>query len=133
MLVVEEEVRVAAAYQRLLKRIVDIHIARDYLSAERIVGLYEYDAVVCDLEIPDFDYATFLDTLRRKSECPVLFTGRDIALETHVGYAEETVSRNQELVESCGFDVLLKPFSGSELREKAVALLDKRVGESTSR
>lgn len=119
LLVVEDEVRLAATLKRQFDR---EGFAVDTLSsakeAESALETFPYDAAILDLGLPDGDGLTLIDRLRQRgSTVPMLIlTARD-AVEDRVTGLEVGAD-----------DYLIKPFAMAELVARIKALLRRPGG-----
>jgi DNA-binding response OmpR family regulator len=113
ILVVEDESKMAGLIRRVLvaeRHVVDI--APDGLTAVALAEGPEYDVIVLDRMLPDFDGVTILRLLRSKGlKTPVL-------LLTALGSVEDRVTG----LDAGADDYLPKPFSFSELVARIRAL-----------
>ncbi len=117
MLVVEDDVKMAAAIRRGLRfEGVVVDLAGGGEEAIRRVGATEYDAVLLDVMLPDIDGFETCRRLRRQGVwVPILMlTARD-AVEARV-----------EGLDSGADDYLVKPFERQELLARLRALLRRR-------
>ena len=116
MLVVEDDTDIAGALRRSLGREgYDVRIAGDGRAALDESALFEPDAVVLDLGLPQLDGVEVCRRLRRDSDVPILMlTARD-GLEHRV-----------EGLDSGADDYLVKPFERQELLARLRALLRRR-------
>jgi CheY-like chemotaxis protein len=93
-----------------------VDVARDGLDACGKLDLAEYDAIVCDIVMPNMDGPTLYDHLerahRREAHRIVFVTGADLDPEL------------TGLINSTGCRLLRKPFSVSELCEAVDALAE---------
>jgi two-component system NtrC family sensor kinase len=116
-LIVDDEPEIAEVLAQILSREgFDCDVATDGYAAQRLAAARDYDAVLCDLRMPELDGPTFLEWLRRERvqlcSRTVLVTGDTLrqAADAFVG----------------GRPVIEKPFVPDEVR-RAVAGLQPRL------
>ena len=100
----------------------DVTVTSNGLDALELAKTRKYDLVVTDIYMPKLDGLDFIVTLKRihQEVKALIITGCDRA-ESGESEIEDTYAR--ALQKYGGFDVLKKPFRGSELLKKVEQIL----------
>lgn len=119
ILVVEDEVRLAATLRRQFER---EGFAVDTLSrvkeAESALEMFPYDAAIVDLGLPDGDGITLIERLRQRGS----------ALPTLILTARDAIEDRVTGLDVGADDYLIKPFAMAELVARIKALLRRPGG-----
>src|SRR5947199_1935831 len=116
VLVVEDDTEIGEVLRRSLRlEGYDVKLAEDGVAALDEAGLFEPDAVVLDLGLPQLDGIEVAQRLRADGDVPILMlTARDSLQDRVVG------------LDSGADDYLVKPFEREELLARLRALLRRR-------
>lgn len=123
VLLIDDEVQVVAAYRRLLAEEYDVHIAVSGREAiNRLAADQDWDAVVCDVMMPDVDGTAVHDWI----------TTHAAALEPRVLFCSGGAfsPRGVVLTERYATRLLQKPFTTAAFRE-AIARITMLGGSTT--
>jgi len=115
VLVVDDAVDVAQAVRRMLARDHDVDVATGGCGALELIERHRYDAVVCDLMMPDLTgmdlHAAVAERQPELSRRMIFMTGGTF------------IAGSVEFLEQVPNPRLLKPFAAAELREAVAKLL----------
>jgi len=116
VLVVEDDTEIGEVLRRSLRlEGYDVKLAEDGVAALDEAGLFEPDAVVLDLGLPQLDGIEVAQRLRADGDVPILMlTARDSLQDRVIG------------LDSGADDYLVKPFEREELLARLRALLRRR-------
>src|SRR5258707_15840152 len=124
VLVVEDEVKMAEALGRGLRRVgYAVDLAEDGEGAIRQASVYDYDAIVLDVMLPGQDGFQVCEDLRGKEKGPpgLMLTARDGVDDRIRG------------LDAGADDYLVKPFAFDELLARLRALLRRHPEERPAR
>lgn len=110
VLLIDDEPAVGTAVRRLLRDVHEVESLQDAREAlERISSGARYDAIVCDVMMPDMTGVRFFQELERSAP----------ELARRTGFMTGGVFSNQarEFIESRTVELLYKPFERDSLRK----------------
>ncbi|MFC6674217.1 response regulator transcription factor [Marinobacterium aestuariivivens] len=121
ILVVEDDKVLGEAITQRIRRIGHgVDLAQTGAAAQQFIGMYDYDLMILDLNLPDTTGDTVLDSLRK----------RQINTPVMILTARDQVEDRIALLDLGADDYMTKPFDFGELLARCRALLRRSQGQA---